>query len=242
MERSDGFTIQIMNQLRLRSRSQGLTQEVLAQRMQVSHPTLKRWFAGRGVSLRTVKKLCDALGITLFDVVSSVEKVAPAQITYSLSQEEFLAQNPACLAFFDYLLQGHTPASIGRRFRIEKTQIERFLSQLEKISLIDWLPHNKARCKVTGEPVWRKNGPLAQRFRAEILADFCNIGDPMPLSLYELLADDIPQISAEVSALDRSLRQAHARAQTDPDCSRSYGAIIAIRPFRWSLDSYLRKQ
>ena len=49
------------------------------------------------------------------------------------------------LAFFDYLLKGHSSSKIQKKFTLENHRVEKILAKLEKLDLIEWLPKNRRR-------------------------------------------------------------------------------------------------
>jgi len=234
------YSAQLMDVLRRRLKGAGITQEEAAKRLSVSLPTAKRWLAGKSVTLETVKRVCDLAGVNLAEVALELDQVGPVQAHYTDEQEEYLALHPDCLAFFDLLSRGRTIGQIQAGFKLDKKRVERFLSALEKISLIDWLPKNRARLRMTGEPVWKKDGPLAQRFKGEILDQFLSRQSTGYFSLNEFLPEDADRVQGKISDLLQTVRQANQRAKNMRGNPKSYGSFICIEPFRWHIDDYLR--
>lgn len=231
----------LMAALRRRLQAAGLTQEEAARRLGVSLPTLKRWLAGKAVTIDQLKRICDLIGVQVAEVALEIESGLPAQEYYTEEQEEYLALNPDALAFFDLLSRGRSVRYIAKEFNLAPKSAERYLSALDKIHLIDWLPGNKVRLRLSGEPVWAKDGPLARRFKSEILSQFLSGQDNGHFSLNEFLPDDVNRIQASLSELRQTIRQANQRARSMAGKPVSFGAFVMIEPFRWHLGEYLQR-
>jgi len=240
--RYDDFSVQTMTKLKAKIRSLRITQEELSRDLEVSLPTLKRWLSGQAITISILKKMCNRLGISIAELMMEIEDANPANWKYTIEQEVFLAGDPACLAFFDHLLQGHTARRIQTKFKLSLAQVERYLSKLEKLNLIDRYPRNRIKLKAHGEPVWNKNGPLAQRFKIEILNDFLGDQEEGEFFLNEFLPEDLEQIDQQRRDLIRTVRQANKRAQLLPEKAQSYGTYILLKPYRWCIDDHLRQK
>src|SRR4051812_24247256 len=85
---------ELMNSVKKKAQSQGITQKRIAQELKVSIPTVKRWWSGKGVTLEILNKICIFLGVPLSELFESLEKRGSARYTYTLEQEKMLVQNP----------------------------------------------------------------------------------------------------------------------------------------------------
>ncbi len=234
--------VQVMQLVKAHTKSLGVTQVMLAKKLKISVPTLKRWLAGKTISFDHLQQLCSALDLTLGELISHAENAAPKKESYTLAQEEFFVSAPDVLAFFDQLLQGKRVSTIIKKYHLSAHQTERILSQLDKQGLIDWLPKNKVKLRFSGEPVWQKKGPLANHFGKSILSDFLQEQGNSKFLLAEVLPEDEKQLLARVDDLITFISQCTRRSKTAPDLAKSYGMFVLTKPYRWHLDRYLMKK
>lgn len=242
--RSSAFSKDVMKVLKALATSRGYTQSELAKKLDVSLPTLKRWLSGRAVTLENLKRLTDALGISFVELAAAADDEGKVRFQYTPEQEEHLARTPELLAFFDYLLRGYSPSNIQKKFNLSTARVERCLSRLDRLKLIEWLPKNKAVLKVVGEPVWRKDGPLSRRFTAQIKADFVESRDVHfeKFALHDYLPEDRMKIERMLEDILELTRQAGSRAAVSKGSSESGGLFVSFKKFSWNLDTYLRSQ
>lgn len=205
-------------------RERNITQVEFAQTLRVSLPTLKRWLRGEGVLLKDWVRMAEALGMSLREIVESVEAQSTRQFTYTEVQEQALAEDPGLLGFFDALLYGHTPAQIARRVGWTAARLNQRLARLEKLGLIEWLPRNRVRLKVQGEPRRRPGGALSQKFRRSVLQTFWEQEARMVgIGFYRLSED-----SAQVLRQGQRDLQEKARGLEIRDRARGGASVKAV--------------
>ena len=112
--RSQEFVIKLMTVVKRQAKAKGYSQPILAKKLNVSLPTLKRWLAGKTVRLDNLKQLSDVLGLSFVELAAATDE-GSSRRHYTLEQEAEFAKKPEFLAFFDFLLRGQrtlkTPAS-----------------------------------------------------------------------------------------------------------------------------------
>jgi transcriptional regulator with XRE-family HTH domain len=227
-----------MSSIKEAAAAQKKSQKELALAADVSLPTIKRWLAGRGVSLEQMEKLATLLGLSLTEIATSVEQVPP-HFTYSREQEEYFAAKPAYLAFFDHLLRGHSPAQIAKRHGLSKSVTQRLLSRLDRMGLVEWLPEDRVRLRVTGEPRWMVNGPLARKYTPLIREAFLRTPGTERFVLQDYLPEDTRELERKMDELLSLARRAHTRARANSESARPFGLFLSLKSYRWSLDSEL---
>ena len=237
------LTKQAMGLIKNRAKSQGLTQQSLAQKLGVSLPTIKRWYSGGTMTLDALRKLSNEVGITLTEIFSSIEEGKAQQFNYTPEQELYFSENPSYLAFFDNLLRGHSPQQIQKKFNLSEKKVINFLGRLEKLKLIEWQPKNKARLLVQGEPVWKPGGPLATKMRSDIFQSFLRSENKSKshFFLHDYLEEDIDQIKIKIEELIQYTKRANSRAKFKPSSAKPMACYLSLQNFRWELDGYLKE-
>lgn len=201
------------------AKSRGYTQASLAVAVGVSVPTMKRWLRGQGLALDQLMKVLTVLDITFAEVEATSGASVPARFRYTLEQEEFFAEQPLCLAVFDQLIQGTDIDSLIRRHPLTPRRWVSILRDLEALKLIERLPadrygRKKVRLKVSGEPVWRSDGPLAKSFRQSLLNEMIEKhATRLRLYLHTYLPQDERRILGMIDDLIETARAAEHRAR-----------------------------
>lgn len=238
----EGFLYkQVGEELKTRAKAQGITQARIASDLNVSIPTVKRWYAGQSLTLPSIQRLTEYLGVSLGEFFSNLENDKNC-FEYTLKQEQFLVKNPASLAFFDQLVRGRSVKQIKNQFKIKENDINFILLSLDRIKLIELHQDNKVKLLNKGEPRWRKSGPLAKRFKAEIIESFLNgVSDKeATFYLHEYLWQDKDLIKKKIEDLKQFLVLANKKANRSNEAKVSYGTYIASNKFDWKLTDLLK--
>ena len=221
----------------------GLTQRDLANSIGVSLPTIKRWYGGGTITLDSLKELVDAVGLTLTEVFSSLEESPSKTFHYTSEQESFFSEHPDHLAYFDNLLRGQTPSQIQRKFHVSDKNTARFLAKLDRLNLIEWLPKNKIRLLVEGEPAWKPGGELAGKLRSDILKSFLEKEQKKDshFLLHDYAPEDQEEITRKIQELIEFSKRANSRAKFRSSNTKPAGLYISLQSFRWDIDKYLTR-
>ena len=235
------LNIQAMKIIKNKAKSLGLTQNELAKRLKVSLPTIKRWYGGGTITLESLHYLVAEVGLTLTEVFSSIENAASENFLYTEEQELFFSSHPDYLAYFDNILRGLSPIQIQKKFKITDKKTILYLSKLDKLKLIEWLPKNKINLLVKGEPIWKSDGSLAIKLRTDIFKSFIEAekGLGSYFFLHDYLPEDREEITRKIHELLEFSKRANSRAKFQIDSSGPAGLYISLQHFRWNIDEYL---
>ncbi|WP_413580899.1 helix-turn-helix domain-containing protein [Bdellovibrio sp. HCB288] len=115
-----------------------MTYENLAQEMDVSVPTIKRWMGDHDLGLNDLFRICEILDLNLSDLhaLSANTKVAHGPARLSDEQQKFLVKNMNYLAFFLQIHDGKTPKEIAEKYKLNKLSVDKYLVKLENLGLI----------------------------------------------------------------------------------------------------------
>lgn len=231
---------ELMNLVKKKALSLGLTQKQVAKDFKVSLPTVKRWWAGQGLTITVLNKLCHHLGIQLSELFHELETGSAARYTYTADQEKMLIQNPQALALFDLLVSGKTLAAIKRRYPLKDSVLTSLLLKLDRAGLIELGAENKVKLVREGEPQWIAGGPLSQKYRRPMIEKL--LGDHAKSETVFLIQDysieDAALIEARIKDLEKLMHVCNARSSTASQAV-SYGAYFTFKKFEWDLRNLL---
>jgi transcriptional regulator with XRE-family HTH domain len=217
-----------MKQIKIEFKRRGLTQKRVAIDLKVSLPTLKRWLTGQGIGLNDFEKILDYLNLTLAELVALVPSEA-VFFEYTLEQEKYFASNTNSLAFFDELLKKRSPKRIAKQAKLQYSTYLKLLRKLESLGLIDFLPHEKVRLKVKGEPKWRPNGPLSRSFQSAVLNQLSIERHPKNfIGVYQLKPVDLALFEEKLKELRRFLSHSEARCSPGEKTRTLTAAFLRI--------------
>jgi transcriptional regulator with XRE-family HTH domain len=222
-------------------REQAITYRELARRLSLSEPTIKRTFSTGQITLDRLQAMCDAVGITLFELSRRAETTARGDVyQLSIAQERRLVRETELFYFFWMLVSRHSLASIRRRYRISDVKVRRYLAELHAIGILDQRSPERFVLKVPSHVVWNADGPIERlmvqrsvpaflrgRFRGETEHFRFIVGNLTPRSaaiFKEQLAELVDRIFTQ-SVRDDAMR---------PDARRT-GTLVAFGPMDFSL-------
>lgn len=236
MKRDD--TLLLMQLLKGRARALGVTQAQVAKRFAVSLPTVKRWFAGKGIAVETLTKLMQMFDVTWHDIASEFEVLAGPVHEYTLEQEKLFVRYPSALAYFNRLRDGLRPIEIEKQHRLSKRTTRRYLQFLETVGLIEIHPNDKIRVCVEGESRWIKNGPLSIQYKRTIISEFSaeveKKSGSIRMGLHHLFPEDAADIQNQLSEIRARALRADRRARLAKlKGTQSMGLLFAFEAFEW---------
>lgn len=144
-------------------KARGVTYAMLADRLGLSEPTIKRIFAERDCKLSRMAEICDALNLTLDDLIAEANRVEVRPAQLSAEQEMQLAENRPAFRLFILLLDG---ASIEAIQELEGDRVFELGLALERIGLAEVMPGGRIRLTNAGPVEFRRDGPLHQELVA----------------------------------------------------------------------------
>ena len=184
MSRSDGSAGVLLGTLRRHLRKQGWTAPRLAHELAVGEATIKRWLAGRGLTVDRLDRLAALVGLTLGDLAREAEE-APGDLAQELTlgQERALSANIFLSFLFLSILNGVPVDEIAADFEVPPRTMEAALARLERLALIDRLRSGRVRSRVDRALVFRKL-PLRALFERHMKPAFFALDYAAPETLY----------------------------------------------------------
>jgi DNA-binding Xre family transcriptional regulator len=140
-----------------------VTYGMLAERLTLSEPTIKRIFAERDCKLSRMTEICSALDLTLEDLVAEANRIEVRPMQLGDRLEAQLADDRPAFHLFLLLLDGMTTANVQKHYSLDERAVFALGRRLEKLGLVEMMPNNRIRLSVQGPVQFRRNGPLHQR-------------------------------------------------------------------------------
>jgi len=145
-----------------------ITYKQLADFLQVSEQTMKRFFKGKDSSFHRLCDICQYIGVSVFDIMDVAKSYEKKEFILSQEEELFLAEDIQRIAIFRYLHKGYSIKDIENEFSIKKDKLEIILQELEQEHLLERHPNHKIKLIHSGTHNWRMGGPLQKKFLQKV--------------------------------------------------------------------------
>lgn len=165
-------TEQILYALKRRMRARGVTYRDAATALGLSEVSVKRLFAERSFSLLRLEKLCQLVDIDLGGLVRLAEEALPQQDRLSLEQEQALVSDTGLLLVAVCLINHFSFADILHKYRFEQHELIRLFVKLDRLGVIELLPGNHYRMKLSRHFHLQPSGPVQTFFINKLLKEF----------------------------------------------------------------------
>jgi transcriptional regulator with XRE-family HTH domain len=162
----------IIATLKVTLKQRGWTYADVASQLGLSESCIKRCFAGCDFSLKRLQRICDLIGVDLMTLINQAEEKQRNIDELSEQQEKALAENVKLLLTAFLLLNHFSYKQILEHYTIEAHEGIQLLAKLDHLGIIDLLPENKIRMRLSRNFSWRKNGPIQHFFEEKVQSEF----------------------------------------------------------------------
>lgn len=226
---------------------QGLAYADVAKSLSVSESTIKRQFAKETFTLQRLAEICEVAGLEIGDLAVLADESRRNIEQLSEEQERELVGNPKLLLLAFLLLNDWRLEEILTEYAIEELEAVQLLARLDRLKVLDLLPGNRVRMRLSRRFVWRNRGPIQRFFEKQVQTEFFASRFDQPgelrLVLHGMLSEQ--SIYGLHQRLSRIADEFDARAREDrslPARQRlGTSAILAIRPWHLSIFDALRR-
>lgn len=231
-------SIEFMNALKKLLKLKGIVYQDLAQGLELSLPSIKRLFSTGDISLNRLDKICDIAGIDFTDLLKLMElskEKSAAQLTEE--QENFLSENLHAMAYLELLFLGYTPLRIQEEYGLTQAQGHKNLRALDRYKLIEWLPRDKVRLKVSDMIRLRPDSKLSQILREKGVKSFLNHEFKGELCYQEFMTfkaskESIKKLNSKLRTLFQEIAQEGIMEGKAGIEAESAAVFTSVRPWR----------
>jgi transcriptional regulator with XRE-family HTH domain len=184
MTRYESSASAMISALRRHLRKDGWTILRLSAELGVGEATVKRWLAGKGLTIDRLEAMARLCGLVLGDLAREAED-APGELAHelTLAQEKALSSNIFLSFLFMTILNGVQPVETAADFAVPLRTMEAALARLERLALIDRLRSGRVRPLVDRTMVFRKL-PLRSLFEQHMKRVFFELDYSAPETTY----------------------------------------------------------
>ncbi len=237
----------LLSTLKREMKAQGVTYADAAVRIGLSESSVKRLFSQSKLSLARLEQLCQLVGLELSDLVQKMGEDRKRIDNLTQEQEREVAADPKLLLVAICVLNQWTFGEIIQTYDIDEHECIQLLARLDRLKLIDLLPHNRFRLIVGKEFRWIPNGPIQRFFRREVQpaflqSPFSGPGEKLLFQSGMLARGSNAAIIRKMEKLVAEFNELHEEDAALPLAER-YGTslLVALRPWEFDYFNQLRR-
>ncbi len=163
----------LIKELKRQLKLSGLHYVDVAQHLEVSEGTVKRLLAeGHQISLERLEHICQLIGLEMAELFKLAASHNKGLESLTLEQEKHLIEDKALLLIAICVLNGYQFEQIIDQYTFCESELVQKLAQLDRLSIIDLLPGNKIRLRVSPTFQWQTGGPIQRFFQQQVQEAF----------------------------------------------------------------------
>lgn len=218
-------------------KSRGVTYRALAARVGLSEASIKRLFAERTFTLQRLEEVCAVLEIDFFELARLARGASATVDEMSREQEKALASDSKLLGVFYLLFNDWQPDDIHERYTLTRAEVLKHVLQLDRLGLVELLPHDKVKLRVPKTLRLRRDGPIRAAHGKSVVATFIQADFEETGGLFRFEVRELSKASVALlqKKLDRLATEFNEIAELDSylpsDQRETIGMALGIRPY-----------
>lgn len=218
-------------------KSRGVTYRALAARVGLSEASIKRLFAERTFTLQRLEEVCAVLEIDFFELARLARGASATVDEMSREQEKALASDSRLLGVFYLLFNDWQPDDIHERYTLTRAEVLKHVLQLDRLGLVELLPHDKVKLRVPKTLRLRRDGPIRAAHGKSVVATFIQADFEETGGLFRFEVRELSKASVALlqKKLDRLATEFNEIAELDSylpsDQRETIGMALGIRPY-----------
>lgn len=229
----------LIKELKRQLKLSGLHYIDVAQHLEVSEGTVKRLLAeGHQISLERLERICQLIGLEMAELFKLAASHNKGLESLTLEQEKHLIEDKALLLVAICVLNGYQFEQIIEQYTFCKSELVQKLAQLDRLSIIDLLPGNKIRLRVSPTFQWQTGGPIQRFFQQQVQEAFFQSyfsAEDEKLTMATGLMS-IPTNKKLQHKLQKVIDEFYQACQSDNslEMSEKHGTSLVIAMRRWT--------
>lgn len=151
----------LIKELKRQLRLSGLHYVDVAQHLELSEGSVKRLLAeGHNISLERLERICQLIGLDMVELFKLAASHNKGLESLTLDQEKQLVEDKALLLVAICVVNGYQFDQIIEQYTFNEPELIQKLAQLDRLKIIDLLPGNKIRLRISPTFNWQISGPI----------------------------------------------------------------------------------
>ncbi len=234
-------TNNLINALKKTLKSHGKTYSDVADALDLSTASVKRLFSEQTLSLKRLDTICAMMDMEVTDLLQQIAEEGWQLKQLSEAQEKEIASDMALLLVTVAVVNHLSLEELLTVFTINEHVVIQKLAWVDRQGLIELLPKNKIKLKVSGNFAWRPDGPIQRFFQQKVSAEyfstrFTDVGERL-LVLNGMLTDSaLDQFQRRLERLAQDFEELVSEDRHQPiDKRQGQTVVLAVRPWRFGV-------
>jgi DNA-binding Xre family transcriptional regulator len=165
-------TAAVVGALKQALKGRGMTYRDVARGLGLSEASVKRLFSRNDFTLERLERVCALLELSLNDLLRLAEAGQSVISELTDAQERELMADRKLLLMAILVVNGWTYEQILGHYTLSAQEVVGYLVRLDRLKLIDLLPRNRIRLRISRNFTWRKGGAIEQYFEQQVAGEF----------------------------------------------------------------------
>jgi transcriptional regulator with XRE-family HTH domain len=228
-------TQDLVTALKAELKAAGITYAELAEHLEMSESSIKRIFAKADMPLSRIDDVLRVLKMDFAELARKVADAQPLRRELTLEQEKAVVADRRLLLMAICCMSQWTYEQVVATYTFTDAECVKYLTQLDKIGIIELRPLNRYRLQLAKTFRWRPHGPVMAFFREHVVDDYFSGGFDGEGEMLMLVHGQVGK-SLAASFMERLQRvgqdfaQQHlADQRLPPDQKRPYTLVVGMR-------------
>lgn len=148
---------------------QSLTYSKLAPSLGLSESGVKKLFSAKDISLERLNQICLILGVQVHELLDpGLDQDRTETIVLDEKMQKYFLKNKPCFSFLILLYtESLSFSELLKEYRIPKNRAYKYLSDLESLKLLKWLPGDKVNLKKDIPTLFKYEGAFMKEIMTE---------------------------------------------------------------------------
>ena len=218
-------------------KAHNLTYADVGMALDMSEANVKRQFASNRFTLERLEDICHIIQMELSDLFQLYEDSRQRITKLTYEQEEKLVANVKLLLVAVSVRNRLSFSDLLSQYHLTEAECIQLLAQLDRLKIIDLLPNNRIKLRISEDFRWLSDGPIERFFASQLQGKFLAsrfTGEmEQRLFLHGLLSDaSVKQLLSKMQSLAKEFTELLRHdAKLPLDKRHSIGFILAMRPW-----------
>ena len=228
---------QIINTIKQQLKAHDKTYFDVAQHLNLSEASVKRLFSQQDLSLSRLHAICELMEVELLDMMYLARQRRVELHQLSLSQEQLLVEQETLMLVLICVFSHWTFTDILDYYNFSTAELIKQLLILDKMGILELLPNNKIKLRISTQFDWLPDGPIQHFFQDNLLQEFLKVPfkhqDELLLVRNGMLTQENNRLlQREMRKLAERFLQLSAEDSHAPLADRQGSALfVALRPW-----------
>jgi len=240
---------QLISTLKRELRRKHVTYKHIAEALELSEASVKRMFANGQFTLERIDAVCKLLDWDWIDLAEATKSNEKMLDHLTDDQEVEIAKDIELLMVAVSVINGFSFQDLINHYELSETQCIQKLAKLDRLNLIELLPGNRIKLKISTNFRWNPKGPIQKYFLDVVVKEFFNTrfaGAEEKLVVMNALLSDAAHQNIQ-QKMDKLAAEMSLAMQSESDlplrAKKGNTLVIALRRWRFAaFEARARKQ